>query len=164
MTVTKGAARSLFVVLASGLAGVAGHAAGSSAAGPRLTAISSHLHGRGASLVIEATAPVPYVATHPDPLTLLVDFRNVGAEGLAATANAAARGPIANITVEATESMGVPASRVRIALAQAVDYRVRSERNTIVVDFDKAKRVGLAGSGRRGGSFDPAPPRANCIP
>ena len=40
-------------------------------------------HATGASLVIEATEPVPYVATRPDPLTVLLDFRNVGAEGVA---------------------------------------------------------------------------------
>ena len=43
----------------------------------RLTAISSRVHARGASLVIEATEPVAYVASRPDPLTVFVDFRNV---------------------------------------------------------------------------------------
>ena len=82
MTVTKGVALFLFVTLAGVAAGVSGRAAGASVAGPRLTAISSRVHGKGASLVIQATAPVPYVATRPDPLTVFVDFRNVGAEGL----------------------------------------------------------------------------------
>src|SRR5438093_1330974 len=63
MTVSKGAALSLFVLLASIVAGVSGRAAaGASVAGPRLTAISSRVHSKGASLVIQATAPVPYIA------------------------------------------------------------------------------------------------------
>src|SRR5207249_9777685 len=87
----------------------------------------------------EATAPVPYVATRPDPLTVLVDFRNVGAEGLANSVSSSAKSPIAGVNVEPVEALGAPASRVRIVLTQPVEYRVRSERNTIVVDFDKPK-------------------------
>ena len=37
----------------------------------RLKAISSRVSAKGASLVIEASEPVAYVATRPDPLTLL---------------------------------------------------------------------------------------------
>jgi type IV pilus assembly protein PilQ len=137
MTVTKGCALLLAVTLAGALANADGSAetAGSTAA--RLTAISSRMHGKGASLVIEANTPVPYVATRPDPLTVLVDFRNVGAEGLGDSFASSAKGPIASVSVELAESLGAPASRVRIMLVQPVAYRVRSERNTIVVDFDK---------------------------
>jgi type IV pilus assembly protein PilQ len=137
MTVTKGVALSLTVTVASVLASVAGGAAGASE--PRLTAISSRVHNAGASLVIEATAPVPYVATRHDPLTVFVDFRNVTAEGLANSVATSARSPIAGVDVQPVESMGAPASRVRIVLNQPVEYRVRSDRNTIVLDFDKPK-------------------------
>ena len=40
-------------------------------AGVRLTTISARVNANGASLVIEATEPVAYVATRPDPLTVL---------------------------------------------------------------------------------------------
>src|SRR5262249_19527792 len=53
------------------------------------------------------------------------------------TVVADARSPIANVTVEPYESLGASASRVRIVLAQPVAHRVRSERNTVIVDFDK---------------------------
>src|SRR6185436_17507352 len=46
--------------------------------------------------------------------------------------------PIAGVSIEAAESLGRPASRVRIALAQPVSHRVRSERKTVVIEFDKA--------------------------
>ena len=137
MTVTKGRALLLAVTLAGALADIAGSAETRGSTPARLTAISSRLNGKGASLVIEASTPVPYVATRPDPLTVLVDFRNVLAEGLGNSFASSAKGPIASVAVEPTESMGAPTSRVRITLAQPVGYRVRSERNTIVVDFEK---------------------------
>src|SRR5581483_5091593 len=139
MTLTKGVALSLFVTTAGALATVPGRAAGGSATSPRLTAISSRVHGKGASLVIEATAPVPYVATRPDPLTVLIDFRNVAAEGLANSVAMNVKSPIAGVDVEPVEALGAPTSRVRVVLSQPVEYRVRSDRNTIVVDFDKLK-------------------------
>jgi type IV pilus assembly protein PilQ len=139
MTVTKGIALSLTVLLACALADFAGSAAEPPAAtsGVRLKAISARVSSKGASLVIEATEPVPYVATRPDPLTLVLDFRNVGMDGLANSITPNAKSPIASVAVEPTESMGARVSRVRIALAQPVGHHVRSERNTVVVDFDK---------------------------
>jgi type IV pilus assembly protein PilQ len=50
---------------------------------------------------------------------------------------ASAKSPIAGVSIEATESLGRPASRVRVALAQPVSHRVRSDRNTVVIDFDQ---------------------------
>src|SRR5205807_1242217 len=135
MTVTRGAALFLSVALAGTLAKAAAPAG--PAAGPRLTAISSRVHNKGASLVIEATSPVPYVTTRPDPLTVFVDFRNVGAEGLANSVARNAKSPIAGVVVEAADALGAPTSRVRITLSQPVAYRARSDRNTIVLDFDK---------------------------
>jgi type IV pilus assembly protein PilQ len=104
----------------------------------RLTTISAKVNGKGASLVIEASEPVSYVASRPDPLTLLLDFRNVGAEGVANSVAANAKSPIASVAIEAAESLGAPASRVRIALAQPVTHRVRSDRNTVVIDFERS--------------------------
>jgi type IV pilus assembly protein PilQ len=104
----------------------------------RLTTISAKVNGKGASLLIEASEPVSYVASRPDPLTLLLDFRNVAAEGVANSVAANAKSPIASVVIEAAESLGAPASRVRIALAQPVTHRVRSDRNTVVIDFERS--------------------------
>src|SRR5260370_41222401 len=120
MTVTKRFALSLSLPVGSALAGAPGPAAGSLASAPHLTSISSRVHSKGASLLIEASAPVPYVATRPDPLTILIDFRNVGAEGLANSVVMNAKSPIAAVGVEAADTMGAPASRVRISLTQPV--------------------------------------------
>lgn len=112
------------------------------AAGPRLKTISSRVSGRGASLMIEATDPVGYVATRPDPLTVVLDFRNVAAEGVANSVAANSKSPIAAVVVESAESLGAPASRVRVTLAQPVGHHVRSDRNLIFVDFDKVSGQG----------------------
>src|SRR5438874_3055629 len=139
MTVTKGVALSLFVAAASGLATLPGRASGGSTTAPRLTAIPPRDHGTGPSLVTGAPARVLSAATRPDPLTVFVDFRNVGADGLANSVSAHATSPIAAVNVEPVEALGAPASRVRIVLTHPVEYRVRSSRNTIVLDFDKPK-------------------------
>src|SRR5262245_2935352 len=110
-------------------------ASGAGAAVIQLKTISARQTGKGSSLVIEATDPAGYVTTQPDPLTLYVDFRNVGAEGLVNRFEPTSKSPVAGVAVEATESLGAPVSRVRITLAQAVTHHVRSDRNTIVVDF-----------------------------
>ena len=92
----------------------------------RLTNISTRVHAIGASLVIVATEPVAYLTSRPDPLTVLVDLRDVGhveLSNLTGALESAAGSPIANVAVEATESMGSPVSRVRVSLAQPVLHR-----------------------------------------
>jgi type IV pilus assembly protein PilQ len=146
MTLTKGLALLVTVATAGALVNASGTPTGSTATPTstvRLKAISARVGSKGASLVIEATEPVAYIQSRPDPLTLLLDFRNVGAEGVANTVASTEKSPIAGVSIESAESMGAPASRVRIALAQPVVHRVRSERNTIVVDFEKASAKGV---------------------
>jgi type IV pilus assembly protein PilQ len=134
--VTRGVALSLTIAFAA-LFGNVPHAANGTAIVPdaRLTSLSARSSANTAAIVIETTAPVAYVATRPDPLTLLVDFRNV------TTASAppalAGKSPIERVTVEPVDSMGAPVSRVRIALSEPVLHHVRSERNTVVVEFDR---------------------------
>ena len=104
----------------------------------RLKTISARAHGSGASLVIEATEPMAYVATRPDPLTLLVDFRDVDVAGVDNAFDAKANRAIADVSVEPGDAAANVSSRVRIALAQPMAHRIRSDRNTIVIDFDQA--------------------------
>src|SRR5881394_2144915 len=126
--------RGIILAAAVTAAGALVHA--SAPAGPapvnavRLTAISSRVHARGASLVIEATEPVAYVASRPDPLTVFVDFRNVDGNRVTNSVTGNARSPIAGVTVEASDAPTMPGSRVRIDLAQPVGHRVRSDRNS----------------------------------
>ena len=140
MTLTRGVALVLTVAVAGVVGGRPGTAADTPAApSAKLKTISERTGRGGTSLVIEASEPVPYLTTRPDPLTVLLDFRNVGAEGVA---NAASKptGLIAGVAVERVESMGVPMARVRIKLAEPIAHTVRSDRNTVLVEFDRNAR------------------------
>jgi type IV pilus secretin PilQ/predicted competence protein len=134
MTQMRAFAVCFALALASTFVTVSGwHNAGSI----RLKTISARTNGSGASLIIEATEPMPYVATRPDPLTLLVDFRDVDVVGVANSVAKGARGLIASVAVEPGDEVADVSSRVRIALAQPLAHRIRSDRNTIVIDFDR---------------------------
>ena len=82
MTVTRGLALLLTVAAAGAFVNASSPADGPAAvSSARLKTIGSRVSSKGASLVIEASDPVGYVATYPDPLTVVLDFRNVVADG-----------------------------------------------------------------------------------
>ena len=56
-------------------AGAPAHTAGTET--PALRSISSRLDGALSTVLIEASEPVAYLTSQPDPLTVLVDLRNV---------------------------------------------------------------------------------------
>lgn len=145
MTATRGFALSFItLVLTGAVAERPGVAAGAAAVPTvQLKTISARPHAGGTSLVVETSEPTPYVTSRPDPLTILLDLRNVDGERFTNAVSRSADGPIAGIHVEAAEAMGSPVSRVRVRLAQPAEYQVRSERNTIVVDL--AQRATKAG-------------------
>jgi type IV pilus secretin PilQ/predicted competence protein len=137
MTVTKSVALALTLAVAGALT----HA---SAGGPdtvpraRLKSITLHVDSGAASLVVEASEPVPYVTTRPDPLTVVLEFRDVDVQGVTSKVAVNAKSPIAGVTLENADAPGAPSSRVRIALSEAAAYRVRSEKNSVIVEFQKA--------------------------
>src|SRR5262245_2883562 len=98
MTPRRGLALAATVAAASTLVSAASF--GPAATPARLKAISARVSAKGASLVIEATDPVAYVATRPDPLTVLLDFRNVASDGVANGFIRNAKSPIASVSVE----------------------------------------------------------------
>jgi type IV pilus secretin PilQ/predicted competence protein len=135
VTLTRGVAVSVAVAALGVIAWTDVGSAGAPDA--RLKAISTRIGATGASLVIEATEPVPYVATRPDPLTVFLDFRNVATEGLVNSVKTDVRSPVARVSLEPADSLGVPLSRLRIVLTDPVGYRVRSDRNRVVIDFER---------------------------
>ncbi|HZT78055.1 MAG TPA: type IV pilus secretin PilQ [Vicinamibacterales bacterium] len=138
MTPIKGLASLVCVAVAGAIVAAAGADAGSPAATARLKTISAKVNAKGASLVIEASEPVAYIATRPDPLTLQLDFRNATVDASAAKALVNdAKGPIASVSIVPPDAAG--AARILVALSQPVAHRVRSERNSVIVDFDKPK-------------------------
>jgi type IV pilus secretin PilQ/predicted competence protein len=89
---------------------------------------------QGGAVLIEASAPVAYSVNRPDPLTLVVEMRNVTAESAATTVER--RDPVAGVTVEQGVAVdGQAVARVRVALARAAEHRVRSTRGTIRVEL-----------------------------
>jgi type IV pilus assembly protein PilQ len=110
----------------------------------RLKTISSRVTSKGTSLVIEATEPVPYVATRPDPLTLLIDFRNVAADAVTSTVAPDVKSAIESVAIEQAQAEGdaggLAGPRIRIKLSEPVAYRARASRNTVVIDFDKSEK------------------------
>ena len=120
---------------------LAGHVAAVGAAAgtatvPALRAVSTRDDGTVRTVVIEASEPVAYVTSQPDPLTVLVDLRNVSAEGVQAT-TPQRLSPLGAVTVERSmASDGTPLARVRVHLERAAPHRVRTTRNVIVVEVD----------------------------
>lgn len=115
-------------------------------ASPQLKTISAKAGRRITTITIETSDPVAYLTNRPDPLTLLVDLREVDT-GRAARAILETKGIMAGASVEAaTAADGARVARVRIKLLQPAAHQVRSKRNLIHVDFDSAFPLGSAGA------------------
>ena len=112
-------------------------ASGGSAAPPQLRAVSTRDDGRVSAVVIEATEPVAYVTSQPDPLTVLVDLRNVQSAGVQPFTGRGAS-PLGAVRVEESRAAdGTPLARVRVTLDRAAAHRVRTSRNLIMVEVDR---------------------------
>jgi type IV pilus assembly protein PilQ len=115
----------------------------------RLVGVSSHAAGNTTAVLIEATQPVAYSVSQPDPLTLLVDLRNVTVgDGAKITPKVEKRAPIAGVTLEQASALdGQALARVRVALSAPSTYKAHSDRNVIRLDVEPdGKRSGSAGA------------------
>ncbi len=131
---SPGAWAGLAAALAASMV-IAGYAAVEPAPRARLSAVSAKVAVRGASVLIEASEPVAYVTTRPDPLTVVVDLRNVTAAGVSNRVSGSHVFLIAAVTTEdARGADGAPVARVRVLLAAPAQHQVRSDRNVIHVD------------------------------
>ncbi len=105
------------------------------ATGARLTAITA-TGGAAPAVLIEASEPVAYRTTRPDPFTVLVDLRNVATAGYANGFTARPESPVKAVAVEtATDDDGQRVARVRVSLSEPISHRVRSQRNLIFVEL-----------------------------
>src|SRR5215510_3056097 len=97
-----------------------------------LKRIASRVDGRTGVIAIEATTPVPYIASQPDPKTFVVELRDVVAVGFQNEFSADPRNPIAALQVEhAAATDGTIVARIRMLLDQPMRPRVRSSKNVI---------------------------------
>ena len=157
MIATRGFALIFTLMMIAVLAQRPGAAAGAGALpAVQLKTITARALAGGASLVVETSEPTGYVTSRPNPLTILIDLRNVDGQRVTNSVGTSIdpSNPIAAVAVEAAESLGSPISRVRVTLAQPLAYQVRSERNTIVLDLGqsaaRARRRCRVGSARPG--------------
>ena len=104
----------------------------------RLVGVSTQGTGKTAAVLIESTEPVAYAVSRPDPLTVLVDLRNVSlGDAASQMAQAAHKGPVSGVTIEqAVGADGGDLARVRVALVSPAAYKVRSSRNVIRLDLE----------------------------
>jgi hypothetical protein len=90
------------------------------------------------AVLIQATEPVAYLTSQPDPTTVLVDLPNVKTAGVANRFVSAGQDTVSAVTVEETRAAdGSQIARVRVALAHPAPSRVRSSRNVIRVDIER---------------------------
>jgi type IV pilus assembly protein PilQ len=135
--------------------------------GPQLVAVSGTLGVDTTTITIEASDPVPYVMSQPDPFTVVVDLRTARMDG--AANNIKGRfGLVAGASLErATMSDGTSSARIRLRLTDAVSYNVRSARNIIVVEVGKlgaaSKPSGDSHSAALVPASTPTPPPAKGV-
>jgi type IV pilus assembly protein PilQ len=104
-----------------------------------LRTVASRLDARTGIIAIEASAPVAYVASQPDARTFVVELRDVVATGFADRVALDSRHPVGGVDVESVQAAdGTDVARVRLRLSQPVRPRVRSARNMIYVEADRA--------------------------
>jgi type IV pilus assembly protein PilQ len=123
----------------------------------RLVGVSA----QGNALLIEATEPMAYAVSRPDPLTVVLELRDVSvgdAESLVET-----RDPIAGVSLEqGIAADGKSVARVRVSLSRPAEPKVRSARNTIRLELTPA--VARATATAAGPSSRPVMPRAQMPP
>ena len=103
-----------------------------------LRKIGSRVDDRVGIVSIEASDPVPYVASQPDPTTFIVELRDVASIGYADNFKADPRSPVSAVNVESARAVdGAAVTRVRMTLTHAIRPRVRSSRNVIFVETDR---------------------------
>jgi hypothetical protein len=103
-----------------------------------LTNIVSRVDGRAGVISIEASDPVAYIASQPDPRLFIIELRDVDSLGFADHFTPDSRHPFVAVDVEAGQAAdGARVARVRIQLAQPMRPRVRSARNIIYVEADR---------------------------
>ncbi|MEQ1573042.1 MAG: type IV pilus secretin PilQ [Vicinamibacterales bacterium] len=121
-------------------------ASGAGTDAAHLKVIGSRVDDRIGVITIEASDPVPYVTSQPDPRTFVVELRDVFALGFADNFKADPRNPVSNVEVESSRADdGAMVARVRMTLAQPMRPRVRSARNVIYVEADRLDRSGASG-------------------
>jgi type IV pilus assembly protein PilQ len=106
-----------------------------------LRKVASRVNDRAGVIAIEASDPVPYVASQPDPRTFVIELRDVVTVGFDDAFKADPRHIVSAVQVENAHAFdGASVTRVRLTLSQAARPRVRSSKNVIFVETDRLDR------------------------
>ncbi len=106
-----------------------------------LKKIGSRVDARAGVIAIEASDPVPYVASQPDPQQFVIELRDIVAAGFADNFKPDPRHPFSAVQVETAKGAdGANVARVHVTLVQPMRPRVRSSRNMIYVEADRLDR------------------------
>ena len=155
-----------FVMSPFGVAGTRTESARATAA--TLKKVTSSLDPRTGLLTIEASAPVPYVASQLDARTTLVELRDVVVDkAAAARVTIDRRHPVDAVNVESAVGRdGMSIARVRITFHQPIRPRIRSSRNVILIEADRveADRADASTALGAGAAAGPAPGAATFSP
>ena len=113
-----------------------------------LKKIASRVDARAGVITIEASEPVPYVASQPDPRVLVLELRDIVATGFLDQFTPDPRNPVSAVQVESAHAVdGADVARVRLTLSQPMRPRVRSTRNVITVEADRPENGVTSQSG-----------------
>lgn len=152
--------------LSAGLAVAALVVAGSrpavEAAGVVLRSVSARQESGRPVIAIEASAPVAYETTRPDPRTFVVELRDVDATPALNRVPATVEG-LRSIAVERDRTPdGVPVARVRLGVDQDDRPSARSAKNVIYIDPGRPARAAeiLRGQSRPAAARQAAPAQA----
>src|SRR5688572_16951318 len=103
-----------------------------------LRSVESRLDARTSVLTIEASVPVAYVASQPDPRSFVVELRDVVATGAYSDFTPDPRSPLTSVRVESAVSAdGARVARINVGLSQPRRPRVKSSRNLIIIEADR---------------------------
>jgi type IV pilus assembly protein PilQ len=103
-----------------------------------LKKIASRVDERMGTVTIEASDPVPYVASQPEPNVLMLELRDVVAVGFLDQFSPDPRHPVSAVHVQSARAAdGADVARVRLTLSRPIRPRVRSSRNVIFVEAER---------------------------
>jgi type IV pilus assembly protein PilQ len=111
----------------------------------QLVEVRSRLDAGRHAVVLEASAPVAYTSSQPDPFTVIVDLRHVSTATTVNRLASTGAGPVTGVSLEtATAADGAGVARVRLGLAQPAAARVQSDRNQISIEFPEVPPAEVA--------------------
>ena len=118
----------------------------------QLTGLSAKAGRRITTVTIETSDPVAYLTNRPDPMTLVIDLREVDAVRAARHDSRREGHRRRRVSRAGTGADGVRVARVRIRLTQPAAHQVRSNRNVI----SRRSRQRVSARQRRRGEAPPS--------